>query len=93
MNITEVREVMRNTDLSIGSRLLWWELSQWITRDLEDCFPPQHALVEALGVSRASVMRWTQELQDAGLVVVRRVGRGNRYTLHASRQPSAHAAT
>jgi len=83
MNITNIREVMRSPDLSVGARLLWWELSQWITSELYDCFPPQHALVEALNVSRASVIRWTQELQDAGLVEVRRVGRGNSYTLHS----------
>jgi len=97
MNDTEIRLVMRNPELSVGARLLWWELTQWITHDLYDCFPPQHALVESLGTSRASVIRWAQELQDAGLVKVEKVGRGNRYTLHSrsyhQNQVSAHVAS
>jgi biotin operon repressor len=71
-------DVMRNSDLSIGARLLWWELNQWVSEDLNVCFPTQVTLAESLGVSRTSVIRWIQELRDNGLVklVPRRYGNG-----------------
>jgi biotin operon repressor len=81
MDEQEMVAVMRDPQLSVGARLLYWELSQWVSEDLRACFPPQHTLVSTLGVSRASIIRWTQELQDSGLVAVKRIGRGNRYSL------------
>ena len=80
---------MRDTSLTVGARLLWWELVQWTTADLPECFVPQHAMVDALGVSRASVSRWLKELSDAGLVTRQREGWGNRYTLTQSREERA----
>jgi len=72
---------MRDGALSIGARLLWWELNQWVSDDLKVCFPTQTKLAENLGVHRNSVIRWLQELKDAGLVsdVPRR--KGNAYAL------------
>jgi len=86
-----MQSVMRNIDLSVGARLLWWELVQWTTDDLPECYPPQHALVEALGVSRASVIRWTRELEAADIISITRGRRGNRYTLKTG--VGLHAST
>lgn len=73
--------VMRNSELTMGARLLYWELHQWISDDLNICFPTQVKLSANLGVHRNSVIRWLQELREAGLVadVPRRYG--NAYAL------------
>jgi len=74
-------DVMRNGDLSVGARLLWWELTQWASDDLPTCYPPQTALTENLGVSRSSIQRWAQELVEHGLIKVVPGQRGNGYML------------
>jgi len=81
MDDSEVSAVMRNGDLSIGARLLWWELCQWVTGDLNVCFPTQYALADNLGVSRQSVIRWLQELREIGFVEIESTVGGNRYIL------------
>jgi biotin operon repressor len=82
MTKTQLKKVMHCHRLSAGARLLWWELCQWISPELWECYPPQHALCDELGVSRASVIRWLKELQTKGFVVVKRVGKGNSYLLN-----------
>lgn len=74
-------EIMRDGELSIGARLLWWELNQWVTDDLNVCFPTQTKLAENLSVHRNSVIRWLQELKDAGLVTDVPRRKGNAYAL------------
>jgi len=75
-------EVMRSSDLSVGARLLWWELNQWVTDDLNVCFPTQTQLAKNIGVHRNTVIRWMRELREQGLVSdVPRVY-GNAYSLH-----------
>jgi len=75
-------DVMHLTDLSIGARILWWELNHaWIGHGIDVCFPLQPTLAKILGVSRSSIIRWLQELSDTGLLQVERQQRGNRYVL------------
>jgi biotin operon repressor len=79
-------ENMRDADLSIGARLLFWELHQWITDDEPTCFPTQLKLAKNLGVHRNSVIRWLQELRDKGLIedVPQRYGNAYRIRTCAS---------
>lgn len=65
---TQFVKTMRDADLSVGARLLFWELHQWISEDVAICFPTQKKLAENLGVHRNSVIRWLQELRDKGLI-------------------------
>ena len=82
--VLNVVEVMHSADLSVGSRLLWWELNHsWIAHGVNACFPTQRALAKAIGVSRSSIIRWLQELVDKGLLTTERQQRGNKYTLNS----------
>ena len=71
-----ISKVMRDPNVSIGARLLWWELNQWVTDYLKVCFPTQAKLAENLGVHRSSIIRWLAELRGLGLVVVTTRGQG-----------------
>lgn len=73
--------VMRDSELSAGARLLYWELTQWIDTDLSVCCPTQQALADSLGISRASVIRWLKELRAHGLVEDEQIGKGNCYSV------------
>jgi len=75
-------EVMRSSDLSVGARLLWWELNQWVTGDLNVCFPTQSQLANNIGVHRNTVIRWMRELREQGLVRDEPRAYGNAYSLH-----------
>lgn len=79
-------ETMRNAELSVGSRLLFWELNQWISNDMAICFPTQKSLAENLGVHRNSIIRWLQELREKGLIhdVPQRYGNAYRIRTCAS---------
>jgi DNA-binding MarR family transcriptional regulator len=78
-------EVMHSADLSVGARLLWWELNHsWVAHGVDTCFPTQRALAKVLGVSRSSIVRWLQELVDKGVLKTERQQRGNKYTLTSS---------
>lgn len=74
--------IMRDTSLSVGARMLWWELNQWVSDDLNVCFPTQTQLAQNLGIHRNTVIRWMRELRGKGLVkdVPRKYG--NAYELH-----------
>lgn len=74
-------ETMRDADLSVGARLLYWELHQWISEDVAVCFPTQKKLARNLGVHRNSVIRWLQELRDKGLIENVPQRYGNAYRL------------
>lgn len=63
-----MRTIMRDHELSIGARLLWWELTQWVTEDINVCYPTQKQLADNLGVHRNSVVRWIRELKDVGVL-------------------------
>ena len=73
---------MRNPELCIGARLLYWELTQWVSEDCNVCFRTQVALAKNIGVHRNSVIRWLQHLRDAGLVTDIEQEYGNAYAVH-----------
>lgn len=72
--------VRRSPKLSTGAKLLWLELSAWAWDD-PTCFPKQELLVLALDKERTTISRWLSELKKHKLVVVRRLRRGNQYSL------------
>ena len=49
------------------------------------CFPGIDRLAEELGVERKSVMRYTRELQDRGLITIKRRGLGRTNVYHIMR--------
>lgn len=76
-----VTPVMRNPKLSTGARLLWWELNQWVTSDLNACLRTQAQMAEDLGVHRNTVIRWLKELRAQGLIDDKPVRYGKVYSL------------
>jgi hypothetical protein len=70
--------------LSHGARLTYVLLLKyaWLQGS---CFPGIDRLGEDLGVERKSVMRYTRELQDRGLVTIERRGRGKTNVYHINR--------
>ena len=81
--------VMRNGDMTMGSRLLFWELNQWIDSEVRVCFPTQKSLAENLGVSRASVIRWLSELRLRGLIEDVPRSYGNAYRVKTGPSPNS----
>lgn len=74
---------MRCGQLSPGARLLIWEISQWTADDSDVCVRSQNLLAQALGTHRNSVIRWVQELEEAGVLTSEpTAGRVNAYTLN-----------
>jgi hypothetical protein len=78
----KLARVIRCHDLSPGSRLLVWEMSQWLSDDEDVCVRSQIQLAANLGVHRNSVIRWLHELADKGVVSSVPCGNINAYTLH-----------
>lgn len=72
---------MRNPNLCIGARLLYWELNQWVSEDCNVCFRTQKKLAENIGVHRNSVIRWLQDLRDEGLLTDVEQDYGNAYAV------------
>lgn len=68
--------------LSAGAKLTYIGLLSFAWQD-GSCFPGQETLAERVGAGRRSVVRYLQELQDVGLLVITRRGQGmtNLYTL------------
>jgi hypothetical protein len=74
--------VMRNHQISPGARLLWFELSQWVTDDFNVCVRTHRQLAATLGVHRNTVIRWLKELQTLGFVTELPRQRSNAYGVH-----------
>ncbi|HEV8636990.1 MAG TPA: helix-turn-helix domain-containing protein [Chloroflexota bacterium] len=80
---TQIPNVMLSTPaLSAGAKLTYVGLLSFAWQD-GSCFPGQETLAERVGAGRRSVVRYLQELQDLGLLVITRRGQGmtNLYTL------------
>jgi predicted transcriptional regulator len=77
------KTVMRDPSLSTGARLLWWEMTQWITDHNAACCRTQAQMAADLGVHRNTVIRWLKELRARGLVSDELIGRSTAYVLGA----------
>lgn len=74
--------ILRRPDVSAGAKLTYMALLSYAWQQ-GSCFPGQDRLAEDTGAGKRSVVRYLQELQVAGLLVVKRrgLGRTNIYTL------------
>jgi hypothetical protein len=74
--------ILRRPDVTPGAKLTYMALLSYAWQK-GSCFPGQDTLADDLGVSKRSVVTYLQQLQDAGLLHVKRRGLGqtNIYTL------------
>lgn len=74
--------VLRNPELSMGAKLAYAVLLSYAWQD-KSCFPGQARMARDMGCTEKSVRAHLKELQDTGIVSVRRRGQGrtNIYTL------------
>lgn len=70
--------------LSHGARLTYVLLLKYAWKE-GSCFPGIDRLAEELEVERKSVMRYTRELQDRGLITIKRRGLGKTNVYHINR--------
>ena len=77
--------ILKRHDISPGAKLCYVMLLTYAWQEAS-CFPGQERLAEDMGVVKRSVVTYMKELQDSGLVVVKRRGLGktNVYTLPRS---------
>ncbi len=75
--------VLRRPDLQPGAKLTYMVLLSYAWQE-DSCYPGQDRLAADMGVSERSVVTYLKQLQEAGLVTVRRRGLGltNVYVLH-----------
>jgi hypothetical protein len=83
---------IRDTDISIGARLLYADLMGYAGPD-HTAFPSRKTLAEDMGRSIGTIDRWVEELEKAGWLTVthrydakKRVYDSNLYTLHKRKQ-------
>src|SRR5688500_7500864 len=74
--------ILRHPHISAGAKLAYFVLLSYAWQE-GSCFPGQERMALDMGCAKRSIVRYLQELQDAGLVVIKRRGLGqtNLYTL------------
>src|SRR3954463_10341643 len=90
--------ILKRKDVSPGAKLTYVALLSYAWQQ-GSCYPGQATLADDIGVGQRSVVRYMKELQDSGLLDVKRrgLGRTNLYTLSSwvkakkSSQPSSDA--
>ena len=62
----------------------WYILWGQATREMDECFPGQERLAKDMGNGVRSVVRYLAELEEVGLITIKRRGQGrpNLYTIH-----------
>lgn len=80
--------ILRRPEITPGAKLTYMLLLSYAWQQ-DSCFPGQATLAEDLGAGRRSVIRYLQELQERGLLRVKRRGLGktNVYTLTKWNEP------
>jgi ElaB/YqjD/DUF883 family membrane-anchored ribosome-binding protein len=80
--------VLRRKDLSAGAKLTYMVLLSYAW-EKGSCFPGQERLAEDIGAGKRSVIRYVQELQETGLLEIKRRGLGktNVYILKRLHKP------
>jgi biotin operon repressor len=75
--------ILESTQISVGSKLVYAMLLKY-ARELNECFPGQERLAKDMGCGRRSVVRYISELEQVGLITIKRRGQGrpNLYTIH-----------
>ena len=74
--------ILRRPDVTPGAKLTYMALLSYAWQK-GSCFPGQDTLADDLGVSKRSVVTYLQQLQETGLLHVKRraLGQTNVYTL------------
>ncbi len=67
--------LLRRTDLTPGGKLTYMGLLSYAWQR-DSCFPGQDTLARDIGVGKRSVIRYLQELEEVGLLEIRRRGLG-----------------
>jgi hypothetical protein len=75
--------ILESKEISIGAKLTYAMLLKY-AREMDECFPGQNRLAKDMGNGSRSVVRYIAELEDVGLITVKRRGQGrpNLYTIH-----------
>ena len=75
--------ILKAPDISIGAKVAYAMFLSYAWHN-DSCFPGQDRLAEDMGMSRSRVTEFIGELEQAGLVAIRRRGQGktNLYTIH-----------
>jgi len=75
--------ILENKQISVGAKLTYAMLLKY-ARELNECFPGQERLAKDIGVTDRSVRTWLNELEKAGLILVKQRGQGkpNLYTVY-----------
>ena len=75
--------ILESKEISIGAKLTYAMLLKYARED-DECFPGQDRLAKDMGNGSRSVVRYIAELEEVGLVTVKRRGQGrpNLYTIH-----------
>ncbi len=80
--------ILRHPDISAGAKLAYIVLLSYAWQ-AGSCFPGQERMAEDMGSGKRSIVRYMQELEEAGLLEVKRRGLGqtNVYSLTRWREP------
>jgi len=75
--------ILESKEISVGAKLVYAMMLKY-AREQHECFPGQDRLGKDMGSGRRSVIRYITELEEAGMLSVKRRGQGrpNLYTLY-----------
>jgi len=75
--------ILESNEISIGAKLTYAMLLKYARED-DQCFPGQDRLAEDMGSGVRSIVRYISELEEVGLLSVKRRGQGrpNIYVIH-----------
>src|ERR1043166_8613174 len=75
--------ILKDPTLSVGAKVTYAMFLSYAWNN-DSCFPGQDKLAADMGMSRPRVTQLISELQDAGLISIKRRGLGktNIYTIH-----------
>jgi hypothetical protein len=75
--------ILESKNISVGAKLTYAMLLKY-AREMDECFPGQERLAKDMGNGVRSVVRYISELEEVGLIAVKRRGQGrpNLYTIH-----------
>lgn len=78
--------ILRRPDLTPGAKLAYMGLLSYAWQ-ADSCFPGQDRLADDLGISARSVWSYLKQLEECGLISIRRRGLGmtNLYVIHRVR--------
>lgn len=74
--------ILESREISTGAKLTYAMLLKY-AREQDECFPGQDTLAQEMGNGERSVRRWLKELEDVGLISIKKKGQGkpNLYTV------------